>query len=110
MSQQQAEGTMAATMADAVTEEEVVEAVCHCERTGPLATGGEEWHRPDSLAALPERPLDGWEELVVFTDEHVYRQVGVGYDGGVSVTPRTPAAVVTAADAGTPTAAAADDD
>jgi len=100
---------MAATMTDVVAESEVVEAVCHCERTGPLGTGGEEYHRYDSLAALPERPLDGWEELVVFTGEHVYRQVGVGYDGGVSATPRSPAALAETAEAGPPTAVAADD-
>lgn len=101
---------MAETMTDAVADEEVVEAVCHCERPGPLATGSEEWRRYDSLAALPERPLDGWEELVVFTAERVYRQVGVGYDGGVTETPRTPAAIVGEATATAPAAARADDD
>lgn len=100
---------MAARMADEIVDGETVEEVCHCERTGPLGTGGEEWHRYDSLAALPERSLGGWEELVVFTGEHVYRQVGVGYDGGVTVTPRTPAALEGAANGESPSAAAADD-
>lgn len=100
---------MAETMSETVAEE-VVEAVCHCERTGPLETGREEWVRYDSLAALPDRPLGGWEELVVFTDEYVYRQAGVGYDGGVTVTPRTPSAIVEEASASSSAVARADDD
>jgi len=110
MSHEQAESTMAEAMTDAVGDGEVVEAVCYCERTGPLATGSDQWRRYESLAALPERALDGWEELVVFTDEHVYRQLGVGYDGGVASIPRTPAALVGEADVSAPSAVAADDD
>lgn len=103
--------TMAATMAAAVGDDERVETVCHCERTGSLESGAEEWHRYDSLAALPERALAGWEELVVFTTERVYRQVGVGYGGGVTVVPRTPESLATAASAAAdePSGAACDD-
>lgn len=84
---------MARTIAADLREDDVVEAVCHCERIGPLAGGTDRWHRYDSLAALPDRPLGGWEELVVFTADRVYRRVGVGYGGGRSITPRTPEAV-----------------
>lgn len=84
---------MARTIEADLCEEDVVEEVCHCERIGPLAGGSDQWHCYESLAALPDRPLGGWEELVVFTPDRVYRRVGVGFGGGCSVTPRTPAAV-----------------
>lgn len=84
---------MAGAIAADLFEDEVVEAICHCERVGPLATGEAQWHRYETLAALPDRPLDGWEEVVVFTADRIYRRVGVGYGGGTSITPRTPEAV-----------------
>lgn len=93
MSELRGVASMAAPIRDAMAEAESVEAVCHCERTGTLESGRETWHRYDGLSDLPDRRLEGWEELVVFTDERVYRQVGVAYGGGVDVTPRTPAAI-----------------
>lgn len=98
--------SMANRIRDVMEERETVESVCHLERTGTLESGAESWQEYDSLSALPDRPLAGWEELVVFTDQRVYRQVGVAYAGGVEVTPRTPAAV----GAASRTAAAADHD
>lgn len=91
---------MAETMAARLPDGAAVEAVCHRERTGPLGEGTGTWQCHDALATLPERPLEGWEELVVFTANHVYRQVGVGYGGGVTVSPRTPEALASAAAAG----------
>lgn len=101
---------MAAALREHLPEDEVVEEVCHCSQEGPLAVARDEWTRYDSLAGLPARELQGWEELVVFTSTHVYRQVGVGYGGGVRVTPRTPGALTEAAAEVGATSAAADDD
>lgn len=110
MSQQVAGETMAAALREHLPDDETVEVVCHCAQNGPLGTARDEWIRYDSLADLPARELRGWEELVVFTAERIYRQVGIGYGGEVRVAPRTPAALVErSATSGTASAAADDD-
>lgn len=101
---------MAAALREHLRDDESVDAVCHCSQNGPLGSARDEWARYDTLADLPARELHGWEELVVFTADHVYRQVGVGYGGEVRVTPRTPAALVETAAASGAASAAADDD
>lgn len=110
MSQQVAGEAMATMMREHLADGAVVECVCHCAREGPLATARDEWTKYDSLAGLPDRELLGWEELVVFTSDHVYRQVGVGFGGEVRVTPRTPVALIDEAAAPGAVGAAADDD
>lgn len=42
------------------------------------------------MTALPDGPLDGWEELLVFTDSHVYRWLEMGFNSGPTVVPRSP--------------------
>lgn len=101
---------MAAALREHLPDDEAVEGVCHCVQNGPLEAARGEWTRYDSLADLPVRELRAWEELTVFTAEHVYRQVGVGYGGEVRVTPRTPAALVEKSAASSTASAAADDD
>lgn len=60
---------------------------------GTLSEREEQWHRYESIESLPETPLDGWEELVVYTDEHVFRWVETGYQSGPTRLPRSPRAL-----------------
>lgn len=39
---------------------------------GTLSDREEQWHQYESIESLPETPLDGWEELVVYTDEQCF--------------------------------------
>lgn len=52
------------------------------------------WREYTSVDDLPQKPLDGWEELFVFTDTHVYRWVKTGVSHGPTVIPRDPESVV----------------
>lgn len=73
--------------------DERIEAVLHREQLGDLQDSRTEWVEYETLAGLPVRPLDGWEELVVFTTEHVYRWVETGFGRGPTVVPRDPETV-----------------
>jgi hypothetical protein len=84
--------TLRQSVADAVGDDHVV-AICHRELLGTLADPTFVWNEYTSLSALPERPLDGWEELLVFTDTDVYHWVETGYANGPTVLPRGPASV-----------------
>lgn len=44
----------------------------------------------DAVANLPDHPLGGWEELVVFTEKYVYQWVKTGYSSGPQRLPRHP--------------------
>lgn len=88
--------TVAQLVEETVEPTERLETVLHRECRGPLGDHTEEWHEYTTAAALPDRALDGWEELLVFTDRHVYRWVEGGYDSGPTRVPRDPALFKTA--------------
>lgn len=73
--------------------DETVDAILYQENDGTLADRDERWREFGSVAALPDRHLDGWEELVVYTSRHVYRWVATGYANGPTTVPRHPEAV-----------------
>lgn len=69
---------------------ERLEVALHLVNEGSLDDPRERTRRYESVADLPDDPLGGWEELVVYTETHVYRWVGVGYDVGPTRLPRDP--------------------
>ena len=73
---------------------ERVEKVFYREQCGSLNDPAMVWREYTSIDALPQKPLDGWEELLVFTDTRVYRWVETGVTHGPTVLPRDPEAVV----------------
>jgi len=68
----------------------VPEAIVYRANEGSLDDPAEEWSRYDSVADLPERPVSGWDELYVYTETHVYRWLGVGFNAGPDRLPRSP--------------------
>lgn len=70
--------------------DERFETAVHRTNDGTLDDFRERTRRYESAAELPEEPLDGWAELVVYTETHVYRWVGVGYADGPTRLPREP--------------------
>jgi hypothetical protein len=72
---------------------ETPEAIVYRENTGTLDDPVEEWHRYEDADDLPDRTVDGWDELYVYTETHVYRWVGVGFGGGPEKVPRGPASL-----------------
>ena len=66
------------------------EAIVYRENAGTLEQPDDEWHRVTSVDDLPAQSLDGWDELYVYTETHVYRWVGVGFNGGPEKLPRSP--------------------
>jgi hypothetical protein len=70
-------------------------AVAYRENVGTLDDPEERWHRGEDVAALPDREFDGWDELYVYTEEHVYRWVAVGFGSGPERLPRDPDALPT---------------
>jgi len=69
------------------------EVVYHRECQGTLSDLEEQWHRYESVEILPEKPLDAWEELIVYTDKYVFRWVETGHQSGPTRTPRSPRAL-----------------
>lgn len=80
--------TLRTLVADAVSGS--IEKIVYRENVGTLAEREEEWHRFETASALPEQHVSGWDELYVYTDTHVYRWVGVGFDSGPERLPRDP--------------------
>jgi hypothetical protein len=76
-----------------VTALDDIEDIYHRECRGTLSELEEQWHRYESVEELPELPLDGWEELVVYTDDQVLRWVETGFQSGPTRTPRSPRAL-----------------
>lgn len=72
-------------------------AVAYRENVGTLDDPEKRWHRGDGVADLPDREFDGWDELYVYTEEHVYRWVAVGFGSGPERLPRDPEALPTEA-------------
>lgn len=73
---------------------ERVERVFYHEQRGSLNDPAMVWQEYTSMDELPQTPLDGWEELLVFTDTHVYRLVERGGTPRPTVLPRDPESVV----------------
>lgn len=69
------------------------EAIVYRENTGTLDDPVDEWHRYEDVGDLPDRTVDGWDELYVYTETDVYRWVGVGFGGGPEKVPRNPASL-----------------
>lgn len=74
---------------EAVGDTAVTKIVYH-ENTGTLSAPDTEWSRFDAVADLPDGGVEGWDELYVYTDSHVYRWVGVGFGNGPERLPRSP--------------------
>ncbi|WP_336000441.1 hypothetical protein [Halorientalis halophila] len=70
--------------------DETVDVILYRENGGTLSDPDERWREFSSLAAVPERALDGWEELIVYTSQHIYQWVPTGYDNGPTSVPRYP--------------------
>jgi hypothetical protein len=73
---------------------EQVETVFYHEQRGSLNDPAMVWREYTSLDELPQKPLDGWEELLVFTNTRVYRWIETGITHGPTVLPRDPESVV----------------
>lgn len=73
-------------------DDETAETILYRENRGTLTEPDERWQEYASLAELPDRALDGWEELIVYTPRHVHRWVRTGYGDGATSVPRTPEA------------------
>jgi hypothetical protein len=89
--------TNTTTMQQSVTTSvgnERVEAVFYHEQQGSLDDSALVWREYTSMDELPQKPLDGWEELLVFTDTHVYRWIETGFTHGPTVLPRAPKSVI----------------
>lgn len=86
------EPTVRELIADALDGERP-EAIAYRENVGSLDAPESRWHRAESIAALPDRRFGGWDELYVYTETHVYRWVGVGFDAGPERLPRDPSAL-----------------
>jgi hypothetical protein len=71
-----------------------IEQVLYREQRNTLSDPEYVWREYESVADLPQLPLDGWEELVVFTDARVYRWVQTGFESGPTVVPRNPNAIL----------------
>jgi hypothetical protein len=74
--------------------DETVDVILYHENDGTLTDRDEHWREFGSLADLPDQPLDGWEELLVYTSRHVYRWVLTGYANGPTTVPRHPEAIL----------------
>ncbi|WP_255197538.1 hypothetical protein [Halorarius litoreus] len=72
--------------------DESVETILYRENSGTLVDPDERWREFTSLAEVPDQPLGGWEELIVYTSKHVHRWVPTGYGNGATTVPRHPAA------------------
>lgn len=83
--------------------DEQIARVFHREVRGTLSDSTTKWCEYVCVGDLPDRPLLGWEELVVFTPDHVYRWVQTGYGSNPTVVPRNPDQVVPESDGGTGT-------
>lgn len=65
-------------------------AIAYRENVGTLDAPESRWHRYDTVAELPDRPFDGWDELFVYTETHVYHWVASGFAQGPEKLPRNP--------------------
>lgn len=74
--------------------DERIETIFHHEQCGSLNDPAMVWREYPSVDDLPQTPLDGWEELLVFTDTHIYRWVETGVTHGPTILPRDPDSVV----------------
>lgn len=52
------------------------------------------WREYSSVTNPPHQQLDGWEELLVFTDTYVYHWVETGFDGHPILLPRNPDTII----------------
>lgn len=75
---------------EAAISDEPFEMALYDEESNSLAHSQRCWRAFDTVHELPDRPLGGWEELVVFTEAYVYRWVETGYSTGPERTPRNP--------------------
>lgn len=80
---------VAATVSD-----DPIETVFYREERGTLDDSSTVWREFESVDELPERSLAGWEELIVFTENHVHRWVETGYGGDPTTLPRNPELIV----------------
>lgn len=80
---------VAATVSD-----ERVQTVLYREERGTLDDSSTVWRKYRSIDELPEKPLVGWEELIVFTEKHVHRWIETGYGGNPTTLPRNPDLIV----------------
>lgn len=82
--------TLAERIQSHLTVEEKLDVICHKTVSNVGDERTEEWNRYESLAELPNVKLDGWEELIVFTNQNIYRWVQVGFNSGPTRVPRSP--------------------
>lgn len=75
---------------EAAIDDERFETALYAEELNSLTNSHLRWRAVDTVQELPDRPLGGWEELVVFTETHVYRWIEMGFNGGPERTPRDP--------------------
>jgi hypothetical protein len=66
------------------------EQIAYRENVGTLDAPEEQWHRYETVAELPDRAFDGWDELYVYTETHVYHWVAGGFAQGPERVPRDP--------------------
>lgn len=83
-------GTISGRIRAQIEPEDEIDVICHKTMLKSGGDGTEVWHKYQSLSEVPNVQLDGWEELVVFTDQHIYRWVQVGYNSGPAKVPRSP--------------------
>ncbi|WP_335999138.1 hypothetical protein [Halorientalis halophila] len=69
------------------------ESIAYRENVGTLDAPEERWHRFETVAELPDRTFDGWDELFVYTETHVYHWVAGGFAQGPDRLPRDPASL-----------------
>ncbi|MFB6082771.1 MAG: hypothetical protein ABEJ94_00830 [Halorientalis sp.] len=90
------ERTVREVVGDAVNT--VPESIAYRENVGTLDAPEERWHRYETVAELPDRAFDGWDELYVYTETHVYHWVAGGFAQGPDRMPRDPGSLPDAAD------------
>jgi len=76
----------------------VPESIAYRENVGTLDAPEERWHRYETVAELPDHAFDGWDELYVYTETHVYHWVAGGFAQGPDRMPRDPESLPDAAD------------
>lgn len=75
---------------EAAIGDEAFNAALYAEEQNTLADSEVQWREFDAVHTLPDHPIDGWEELLVYTDEAVYRWVETGFNSGPDRLPRDP--------------------
>lgn len=86
----QAEKSGIARLVESTVGDERFEKALYRRNSGTLSEREEEWERFHRIANLPITDLEGWEELLVYTDQSVYRWVETGFGSNPTRLPRHP--------------------